>query len=74
MFYKKIGKNNTKYEKFYGYLNMVNKMVKIWDKMFDTEDEEASESEQSDDECVDARQYREGDAALDRVLELLNWG
>ena len=29
MFYKKIGKNNTKYEKFYGYLNMVNKMVKI---------------------------------------------
>jgi len=51
-----------------------NKMVKIWDKMLDTEDEVASESEQSDDECVDARQYREGDAALDRVLELLNWG
>ena len=44
-----------------------NKMVKIWDKMFDTEDEEASESEESDDEYVDARQYREGDAALDKV-------
>jgi hypothetical protein len=40
--------------------------------MFDTEDEEASESEEPDDEYVDARQYREGDAALDKVLELLN--
>ena len=29
-----------------------NKMVKIWDKMFNTEDEEASESEESDDNVL----------------------
>ena len=39
--------------------------------MSDSEEGEASESEESDDEVADFRLYRGGDDAFDRILEIL---
>ena len=39
--------------------------------MSDSEEREASESEESDDEVADFWLYRVGDDALDRILEIL---
>ena len=40
--------------------------------MSDSEDEEASGSEDSDEENIDIHLYRGGDDELDRFLEILN--